>query len=552
MMKYSDLARKAIKSLPEYKSARSLFEGTEDTIYLDANECAYEPYVGASGLNRYPAQQPRKAIEALCRLYDVSSKNLILTRGADEAIDVLVRTFCEAGQDKILISSPAFPMYAQAARIQGVEIIDAPLNPESFALDVELVCRQVAEQKPKLVFICSPNNPTACVVQVKEIERVCQAAANTSLVIIDETYIEFSGKPSMLEKIADYPNVVVLRTISKSYAAAGIRAGVAIAAADIISILRKVEAPYPVPQPVAREIIKILAPDNKIKLDKKRSATMERKRIWEKRMAAWKDVTKVFPSDTNFVLVRFKDAANVIEKCRKNNMVLRDQSHLKGLENCIRITIGSDEDMALLESVVLGQDRVSTENDRKAKVQRSTSETSIDVSVNLDRNAPIVIDTGIGFYDHMLEQIARHAGISLILSCEGDLEIDPHHSVEDCAIALGEALKLALGDKCGINRYGFVVPMDEALCEVALDLSGRSVNVFDAEFPDKEVGGLPCDMIEHIFRSLSENMKSTCHIKVKGQNTHHMVEACFKAFGRALGQAIRCETNIIPSTKGSL
>lgn len=552
MMKYSDLARKAIKSLPEYKSARSLFEGTEDTIYLDANECAYEPYVGASGLNRYPAQQPRKAIEALCRLYDVSSKNLILTRGADEAIDVLVRTFCEAGQDKILISSPAFPMYAQAARIQGVEIIDAPLNPESFEFDVELVCRQVAEQKPKLVFICSPNNPTACIVPVKEIERVCQAAVNTSLVIIDETYIEFSGKPSMLEKIADYPNVVVLRTISKSYAAAGIRAGVAIAAADIISILRKVEAPYPVPQPVAREIIKILAPDNKIKLDKKRSATMERKRIWEKRMAVWKDVTKVFPSDTNFVLVRFKDAANVIEKCRKNNMVLRDQSHLKGLENCIRITIGSDEDMALLESVVLGQDRVSTENDRKAKVQRSTSETSIDVSVNLDRNAPIVIDTGIGFYDHMLEQIARHAGISLILSCEGDLEIDPHHSVEDCAIALGEALKLALGDKCGINRYGFVVPMDEALCEVALDLSGRSVNVFDAEFPDKEVGGLPCDMIEHIFRSLSENMKSTCHIKVKGQNTHHMVEACFKAFGRALGQAIRCETNIIPSTKGSL
>lgn len=552
MMKYSDLARKAIKSLPEYKSARSLFEGTEDTIYLDANECAYEPYVGASGLNRYPAQQPRKAIEALCRLYDVSSKNLILTRGADEAIDVLVRTFCEAGQDKILISSPAFPMYAQAARIQGVEIIDAPLNPESFALDVELVCRQVAEQKPKLVFICSPNNPTACVVPVKEIERVCQAAANTSLVIIDETYIEFSGKPSMLEKMADYPNVVVLRTISKSYGAAGIRAGVAIAAADIIALLRKVEAPYPVPQPVAREIIKILAPDNKIKLDKKRSATMDRKRIWEKRMAAWEDVTKVFPSDTNFVLVRFKDAANVIEKCRKNNMVLRDQSHLKGLENCIRITIGSDEDMALLESVVLGQDRVSTENDRKARVQRSTSETSIDVSVNLDRNAPIVIDTGIGFYDHMLEQIARHAGISLILSCEGDLEIDPHHSVEDCAIALGEALKLALGDKCGINRYGFVVPMDEALCEVAIDLSGRSVNIFEAEFPDKEVGGLPCDMIEHIFRSLSENMKSTCHIKVKGQNTHHMVEACFKAFGRALGQAIRCETNIIPSTKGSL
>lgn len=552
MMKYSELAREAIKALPEYKSARSLFEGTDDTIYLDANECAYEPYVGASGLNRYPAQQPQKAIEALCRLYDVSSKNLILTRGADEAIDVLVRSFCEAGQDKILISSPTFPMYAQAARIQGVEIIDAPLQQEGFALDVALISRQMTEQKPKLIFICSPNNPTACAVPVEDIERVCRAAEGLSLIIVDETYIEFSGKPSMLEKMAEYPNLVVLRTISKSYAAAGIRAGVAIAAPDVISLLRKVEAPYPIPQPVAREIIKILAPKNKSKLDKKRAATMERKAVWEKRIGAWNEVIEVFPSDTNFVLVRFKDASSVIKKCRKNNMILRDQSHVKGLENCIRITIGSDEDMALLESVVLGQDRTSTENDRKAKVQRSTSETSIDVSVNLDRSSPIAIETGIGFYDHMLEQIARHAGISLVLSCEGDLEIDPHHSVEDCAIALGEALKIAIGDKCGINRYGFVVPMDEALCEVALDLSGRSVNVFEADFPDKDVGGLPCDMIEHIFRSLSENMKTTCHIKVKGQNTHHMVEACFKAFGRALGQAIRRETNIIPSTKGSL
>lgn len=168
---------------------------------------------------------------------------------------------------------------------------------------------------------------------------------------------------------------------------------------------------------------------------------------------------------------------------------------------------------------------------------------------------PVSVKTGIGFYDHMIEQIARHGGFSLELECAGDLHIDAHHSVEDCAIAMGEALRQALGDKRGISRYGFTLPMDEALASVALDLSGRSFLKFQANFPDKSVGELPVDMIEHIFRSLAESMKATLHIHVSGDNSHHMAEACFKAFGRALRQAAAhnlSDDENLPSSKGLL
>jgi imidazoleglycerol phosphate dehydratase HisB len=152
----------------------------------------------------------------------------------------------------------------------------------------------------------------------------------------------------------------------------------------------------------------------------------------------------------------------------------------------------------------------------------------------------------------MLDQIAKHGGFSLELECDGDLHIDPHHSVEDCAIALGQAIRGALGDKRGIGRYGFFLPMDESLVQVALDFGGRFYLDFKADFPESHVGDLPCDMVPHVFYSLAEHMQANLHIAVTGENTHHMVEACFKGFGRALRQAIRIEGTEMPSTKGTL
>jgi len=189
---------------------------------------------------------------------------------------------------------------------------------------------------------------------------------------------------------------------------------------------------------------------------------------------------------------------------------------------------------------------------RKATVQRQTRETSIKVEVNLDAEGPIHIATGHAFFDHMLEQLAKHGGFSMQLDCKGDLQVDEHHTVEDCALAIGEVLRRALGDKLGIGRYGFLLAMDEAQSQVAIDLSGRAYAVFEGAFNRNEVGGLATELVPHFFRSLGDSLGAAIHVSVRGENTHHMVEACFKGVGRALRQALRREGNELPSTKGVL
>ena len=196
--------------------------------------------------------------------------------------------------------------------------------------------------------------------------------------------------------------------------------------------------------------------------------------------------------------------------------------------------------------------REIVEKPRRSMVTRKTRETDIAVAIDLDRETPVQISTGIGFFDHMLEQISKHGGFSLSVSCQGDLEVDEHHTVEDVALAFGQALREALGDKRGIARYGFTVPMDEAQAQVAIDLSGRSYFVFEGEFGRDQVGGLPTELVPHFFRSVADSLGAAVHLSVNGENTHHMIEACFKAMGRALRQAKVREGTGLPSTKGTL
>jgi imidazoleglycerol-phosphate dehydratase/histidinol-phosphatase len=172
--------------------------------------------------------------------------------------------------------------------------------------------------------------------------------------------------------------------------------------------------------------------------------------------------------------------------------------------------------------------------------------------MDVDCEGDARVSTGIGFFDHMLEQLGKHAGFALELECAGDLRVDEHHTVEDCALALGEALRAALGDKRGMARYGFTLPMDEALAQAALDLSGRAGFFFEGAFPRERVGEFPSEMVPHFFRSLCDAAGMNLHLSVRGDNAHHMIEACFKVVARALRQAIRRDGDALPSTKGTL
>jgi imidazoleglycerol-phosphate dehydratase/histidinol-phosphatase len=213
----------------------------------------------------------------------------------------------------------------------------------------------------------------------------------------------------------------------------------------------------------------------------------------------------------------------------------------------LRITLGGrpEEAWPAIAARILG-------SERSARLHRKTKETDISVEVDLSREGPSDISSGLGFFDHMLEQIARHGGFALNLKCSGDLEIDEHHTVEDCALALGATLREALGDKRGIARYGFLLAMDEAEAQVALDLSGRPYFVWDGKFDRERVGELPTELVPHFFRSLAQSLGAALHITVRGENSHHMIESCFKGVGRSLRQAIRLDSAEIPSSKGTL
>jgi len=542
--------RPSLMEMKAYQSARSMFQDNHQMVYLDANEINEQPYIGAPAFNRYAAQQPKEMVDAMCRYYDVSSKNLIIARGADEAIDICIRTFCNPHEDNIIICPPTFPMYAQSAMVNQTTVKETPLT-DDFQLDLKAIESQVDKQT-KIIFICTPNNPTANSVDTDDILKLCDTYPDT-LIAADETYLEFTGAAGLDQYLDKYANLILFRTLSKSFASAGLRCGVAIGHGEIIGLMKKVLAPYPVPVPVANELVNILEPKNQVRMKKIRDEVLETRDWFMEEVKSVDGVQHVYPSDANFVLVKVYDAGKLYQHCLENNFIIRDQSMQLGLENCLRISIGSRDQMEALLNVMRGE-TIDVKTERTATVNRNTNETKISVVVNLDNLAPIKINTGVGFFDHMIEQIAKHGGFALTMECDGDLHIDPHHTIEDCAIALGQALTEALGNKRGIGRYGFALPMDEANASALIDLSGRYFLKFEGEFPAEMVGDLPCDMIEHIFRSLTENMQMNLHIKVEGENAHHMVEGCFKAFGRALRQAVSFDgdANALPSTKGML
>ncbi len=545
----STLVRENIATLKPYTSARDISGKGGDKIYLDANENPYENRLGPGDrLNRYPPGQSAELLACLASFYGVNQDQILITRGSDEGIDLLIRSFCEPRQDAIVTCPPTFGFYQVSASIQGCETLEVPLD-KKFGIKTEALIKAGQQKAAKIVFLCSPNNPTGNILNREAVQKTISNLSNT-LVVVDEAYQEFSTESSITQELDNFPNLVILRTLSKAFGLAGIRCGVVISSPEIIKILRKVLPPYPVPIPVEEGALAAFSPAGLARLEYEIKSITEGREYLKKALEGLPVVEKIYPSETNFLLVRFQDAAVIKKRFTTRGIVVRDFSAV--LPNTLRLSIGGREELDLLISA-LNCAFKPWRRERHSRSLRTTWETSIFTAVNLNKSTSPDIKTGIGFFDHMLEQLGKHGGFELALKAKGDLSVDAHHTVEDCAISLGQALKEALGSKRGIERYGFTLPMDEARAEVLVDLSGRGLLKFDGVFERAFLGDLPTEMIPHFFQSLAENMGATIHITVAGKNDHHKAEACFKALGRALKIAFqKSDSDLLPSTKGVL
>jgi len=329
---------------------------------------------------------------------------------------------------------------------------------------------------------------------------------------------------------------------------AGLRIGCSISNPEIIEAMQSILAPYPIPKPCIEAANEALSPAAiSIYRSQWESIVSERGRV-SKQLKNLPEVVKVYPSCTNFLLVEFVDPKKTFQSLLKSGLLVRDRT--SQIKNCLRITIGTPvQNDLLLKSMGV---KLSSSVNREGRSVRKTSETQIIANVNLDKGSRSRIKTGIEYLDHMLEQVARHGNLDLELICDGDLQVDDHHSVEDCALALGQALKIALGERRGIQRYSFVLPMDESLCQMAMDLSGRPAFVLEGDFGSGYLGKLNLEMVPHFYQSLSQSLGCALHITIKGENSHHKVESSFKALGKCLKESCTVQGNQIPSSKGVL
>ena len=345
------LARPAILSMQAYQSARSHTHAGSDLVYMDANELGEST---TPELSRYPEPQPRELVEDLTARFGVTPAHLFLGAGVDDAIDALVRVFCEARRDSILITPPTYGYYAVAAAIQGAEVLAAPLSPETFDVS-EAKILATLRPSTKLVFLCNPNNPTGNSYQQTRLLQLAKALEGRAILVVDEAYIEFSAERSLVAEAQRVPNLVVLRTLSKAWGLAGVRLGAAVADPEIIVLMHKVRAPYPISRPAAAAGAKELARLSTDVLQVRLSRVIDERDALAAGLAKLGSVLRVFPSDANFLLIKTKDAKRFMQICSAAGFVVRDRSHEWLLQDCVRISVGSAaENLALLEALAKG------------------------------------------------------------------------------------------------------------------------------------------------------------------------------------------------------
>lgn len=340
-MSIEELARENVRNLTPYQSARRL--GGKGDVWLNANEfpTPVEFQLTAQTLNRYPECQPKAVIENYAAYAGVKPEQVLVSRGADEGIELLVRAFCEPGKDAILYCPPTYGMYSVSAETIGVECRTVPTL-ENWQLDLPAIADKL--DGVKVVYVCSPNNPTGQLINPQDFRTLLEMTRGKALVVADEAYIEFCPQATLAGWLNEYPNLVVLRTLSKAFALAGLRCGFTLANEEVIALLLKVIAPYPLSTPVADIAAQALAPQGITAMRERVAQILAERQYLVANLDGIPCVEQVFNSETNYILVRIKASSAVFKSLWDQGIILRDQNKQPSLSGCLRITIGTREE----------------------------------------------------------------------------------------------------------------------------------------------------------------------------------------------------------------
>ena len=349
-MPISQLSRKNIQALTPYQSARRL--GGKGDIWLNANEYPTSPNFDLTHrtFNRYPEPQPQAVIEGYANYAGVKPENVLVSRGGDESIELIIRAFCET-QDSVLYCPPTYGMYSVSAETCGITLKTVPLTAD-FQLNLFEIERNLVGVK--VVFVCSPNNPTGTLVNREDLLALLEMTRDKAIVVVDEAYIEFCPQATMVNELKNYPHLAIIRTLSKAFALAGLRCGFTLANKELINVLQKVIAPYPLPVPVADIAAQALQQDGLQMMQQRVQEILQNRTALEAELRTLPCVENVFASDGNYILVKFKDGQKVFKALWEQGIILRNQHSALMLENCIRITIGTvEENQRVIEAITL-------------------------------------------------------------------------------------------------------------------------------------------------------------------------------------------------------
>ena len=480
-----------------------------------------------SGLESLPPSlEPLR--ERMADFYGVEAHQLMVTRGASHAMEVLMRRLRVHGHEFVWAGADHY--IEDLCAVYNLTVRQPPLSgPISKGGGFYLTHNPSQRDGKALDLIAA---------------RTLAVEIFPSILVIDESYFDASAAASLVELAVSEPNVVVLKSLSYLFGMAGARVGALIANTKTLQGLLKYCEPHPVPTPSVRAAEAALSPSRALSVQARVDLIRAEQARVRDALSRSAQLEGFDLNDGPFMLLRPVNLLKTQTALKKLGLSAQNTP------NGLLLALG---DAATNNRILKALDVAATEKaPRVGEILRDTKETRISVLVNLDDARPVKVDTGIGFFDHMLDQVATHGGFSLRLACEGDLHIDGHHTVEDCMLAFGQALKIALGDRVGMARFGFVLPMDETEAKVSVDLGGRPFCVFKGTFETTHIGDYQTEMTAHAFRSLSETLGASIHVEVEGGNDHHKTEACYKALGRALRQATRVEGDALPSTKGML